>query len=97
MNMTVASEFLDQTRKIFLSQKALLDKTLEQLSDDDLFYQPDNESNSVAITLKHLGGNMVSRWRDFLTTDGEKSDRNRDSEFITDNDTAESIRALLER
>lgn len=97
MNMTIASEFLTQTRKVFRSQKELLDKTLSQLSDTELFYQPDSESNSIAITLKHLGGNMVSRWTDFLTTDGEKPDRNRDSEFITDSDTAESLKALLER
>src|SRR6187455_1064823 len=82
MNMTVASEFLTQIRSIFHSQKTMLDKTISQLSDAELFYQPDSESNSIAITVKHLGGNMVSRWTDFLTTDGEKPDRNRDSEFV---------------
>lgn len=97
MNMTVASEFLTQIRSIFRSQKTMLDKTLAQLSDTELFYQPDSESNSISITIKHLGGNMVSRWTDFLATDGEKPNRNRDSEFITDADTAESLKALLER
>lgn len=97
MNMTIASEFLAQIRSIFRSQKTMLDKALSQLSDAELFYQPDSESNSIAVTIKHLGGNMVSRWTDFLTTDGEKPDRNRDSEFITDSDTAESLKALLER
>lgn len=95
--MTVANEFLTQIRSIFRSQKTMLDKTLSQLSDAELFYQPDSESNSIAVTIKHLGGNMVSRWTEFLTTDGEKSDRNRDSEFITDSDTVESLKALLER
>lgn len=95
--MTIASEFLTQIRSIFRSQKTMLDKTLSQLSDAELFYQPDSESNSIAVTIKHLGGNMVSRWTDFLTADGEKPDRNRDSEFITDEDTAESLKALLER
>lgn len=85
--MTVSSEFLDQSRKIFRSQKDLADKTLAQLSDADLLWQPDAESNSIAINMKHLAGNMISRWTDFLTTDGEKPDRNRDSEFIiTEND-----------
>lgn len=97
MNMTVANEFLTQIRSIFHSQKTMLDKTISQLSDTELFYQPDSESNSIAVTIKHLGGNMVSRWTNFLTTDGEKPDRNRDSEFITDSDTAESLKALLER
>jgi len=97
MNMTVASEFLTQIRSIFHSQKTMLDKTISQLSDAELFYQPDSESNSIAITIKHLGGNMVSRWTDFLTTDGEKPDRNRDSEFLMDSDTAESLKALLEQ
>jgi hypothetical protein len=93
----MATEILTEFRAIFRSQKTMLDKTLVQLNDDDLFWQPDPESNNVAINIKHLAGNMISRWTDFLTTDGEKSDRNRDSEFVTDADTAASLKAFLER
>jgi len=57
------------------------DKTLAQLSTEQLFWQPNDSSNSIALIVKHLGGNMLSRWTDFLTTDGEKQNRNRDQEF----------------
>ncbi len=95
--MNISTEFLSETRAIFRSQKQMIDKTLAQLSDADLFWQPDAESNSAAIVMKHLAGNMVSRWTDFLTTDGEKPNRNRDSEFVVESDTAASLRAYLER
>ncbi len=94
---TIATEFLEQIRNVFRSQKDLLDKTIAQLSDEELFWQPDHESNSIAIIIKHLGGNMISRWTDFLTSDGEKPNRNRDSEFIANSDTAESLKELLHR
>ncbi len=95
--MDVATEVLQEFKHIFRSQYDMLSKTLSQVNDEELFYQPDPESNSIAITIKHLAGNMISRWSDFLTTDGEKPDRNRDSEFITDSDTAKSLKAYLER
>ena len=59
----------------------MIHRSVEQLSDEQLHYRPSAETNSVAIILRHLGGNLKSRWTDFLTTDGEKPDRNRDSEF----------------
>ncbi|HYM20913.1 MAG TPA: DUF1572 family protein [Candidatus Kapabacteria bacterium] len=95
--MTIATEYLNETRSLFRSQKQMLDKTLVQLSDEELFWQPGPESNSVAVIVKHLAGNMISRWTDFLTSDGEKPDRDRDSEFVTDNDTASSIKSFLDR
>lgn len=61
--------------------RQLGEKTMEQLSDEQLFMQPNEASNSVAIIVQHLWGNMMSRWTDFLTTDGEKEWRNRDAEF----------------
>ncbi|WP_332030392.1 DUF1572 family protein [Kaistella sp.] len=70
--------------KRFLYYKALGDETFAQLSDEQLFWQPNQESNSIAVIVKHLSGNMISRWTDFLTEDGEKSWRNRDAEFIND-------------
>ena len=62
--------------------KALTEKALGQVTDADFFRQVDPESNSIAVILKHLAGNMRSRWSDFLTTDGEKPDRDRDGEFV---------------
>jgi len=78
------SNYLDSVKKQFAYYKSLGDKTFEQLPDDALFWQYNEESNSIAIIVKHLWGNMLSRWTDFLTTDGEKDNRNRDSEFEND-------------
>ncbi len=95
--MTIGNEFLDQSRKVFRSQKDLADKAIDQLSDAELFWQPDDESNSVAINMKHLAGNMISRWTDFLTTDGEKPDRNRDGEFIISENDIKGLHEYWER
>ena len=67
--------------KRFQFYKELGEKTFDQLSDDQLFWKYNEESNSIAILVQHLSGNMVSRWTNFLTEDGEKCGRNRDSEF----------------
>lgn len=80
----VRADFLAQSIAVFRMYKDLGDKAMAQLaSDDELFHVLDPESNSVAIIVKHLRGNMRSRWTDFLTTDGEKADRHRDEEFIS--------------
>ncbi|MDF2850238.1 MAG: hypothetical protein K0S31_923 [Sphingobacterium multivorum] len=73
--------FLATCIKQFQYYKSLGDKTLAQLSTEQLFWQPNDSSNSIALIVKHLGGNMLSRWTDFLTTDGEKQNRNLDQEF----------------
>jgi len=78
----VPTMFLEQATAIFRKQKALAEKAMAQLSDDQLFAVLDSEANSIAVIVKHLHGNMRSRWTDFLTTDGEKPDRQRDGEFI---------------
>jgi hypothetical protein len=62
--------------------KQLAEKAIEQISDEQFFATLDAESNSVAVIVKHIAGNMVSRWTDFLSSDGEKPDRNRDREFV---------------
>src|SRR5487761_820333 len=62
--------------------KRLADRAMAQVSDEAIFAVIDDESNSIAIVVKHLAGNMRSRWTDFLTSDGEKPDRNRDTEFV---------------
>lgn len=67
--------------KEFGKLKDLGEKSLAQLKDEDYFWQPEEESNSIAIIIRHISGNMHSRWTDFLTTDGEKEWRRRDEEF----------------
>ena len=73
--------FLKDSIKRFQYYKELGDKTLAQLGEADLIWTPSSESNSIALTIQHLHGNMKSRWTNFLTEDGEKSWRNRDQEF----------------
>ncbi|HVP19895.1 MAG TPA: DUF1572 family protein, partial [Spirochaetia bacterium] len=87
------SPVLETELKEFRSYKALVEKALAQVSDKDFFRHIDPESNSIAVIVKHLAGNMRSRWTDFLTTDGEKPDRDRDGEFVIDSD---DTRASLE-
>lgn len=74
-------EFIASVRAEFTRYRGLVDKALAQLGDEDLFWRPDPDSNNIALILKHLGGNLQSRWTDFFTTDGEKAWRDRDSEF----------------
>lgn len=69
---------------LFAYYRKLAEKAMEQISDEEFFRTLDAEANSVAVLVKHMAGNMRSRWTDFLTSDGEKPDRNRDSEFIAE-------------
>ena len=77
--------------KRFEYYKSLGDKTFEQLTDEQMFWQYNEESNSIAVIVKHLAGNMLSRWTNFLTEDGEKSWRNRDGEFVNTFTTKEEV------
>jgi hypothetical protein len=70
--------------------KKLADKAIAQVNDDELFETLDDEANSIAVIMKHMAGNMFSRWTDFLTTDGEKADRNRDMEFVIEASTTKA-------
>ena len=81
---SLAAHFLEDALLLFRKQKQLADRALAQVGDDAFFRALDAESNSIAVIVKHVAGNQRSRWRDFLTTDGEKPDRNRDSEFEID-------------
>jgi hypothetical protein len=76
-----ATHYLDEVGRQFRGHKRLAEGAMAQLKDEELFTAIDSESNSIAILVKHLSGNMRSRFTDFLTTDGEKPDRNRDQEF----------------
>lgn len=80
----MTANYLDSARKQFQYYKTLGDRTMGQLTDDQLFWQYNPESNSIAIIVKHLWGNMLSRWTDFLTADGEKEWRQREAEFDAD-------------
>ena len=75
--------FLESSKKIFAQYKGLADKTFAQLSLQELNWQPDEYSNSIAIIVRHINGNLRSRFTDFLSSDGEKAWRNRDAEFET--------------
>lgn len=80
--MNVASHFLANSRFELRRLKQLAERALDQLPEDDALHRSlDAESNSIAVLMQHLGGNLRSRWTDFLTTDGEKPDRHRDREF----------------
>src|ERR1700722_8840406 len=78
----LTTSFLKDAIAVFRQYKRLGERAMEQVGDEQLFTVLDPEANSIAIIVKHLAGNMRSRWTDFLTTDGEKQDRNRDSEFV---------------
>jgi uncharacterized damage-inducible protein DinB len=89
---SLAAACLDETFRAFRGYKRLADNSLAQIDDKAFFYLPDPESNSIAVLVKHIAGNLRSRWTDFLTTDGEKPDRNRDQEFVlTPADTREDL------
>ena len=79
----IGALYLDEIFRGLRGHKRLADDSIAQLTDEQFFAQPDAESNSVAVIVKHMAGNLRSRFTDFLTSDGEKPDRNRDQEFLT--------------
>jgi hypothetical protein len=87
------TSYIEESLIVFRMSKKMAEGAMAQMSDDQLFVTLDAESNSVALIVKHMAGNMRSRWTDFLTSDGEKTDRNRDSEF---EDPPTTRTALLE-
>lgn len=88
MNEALATHFLEDALVVFRKYKKLAEDAMTQLGDEEFFMQIDAEANSVAVIVKHLAGNMRSRWSDFLTTDGEKPDRDREAEFRIEAQTA---------
>jgi hypothetical protein len=91
MSNELANNVLETSISVFRSQKTLGDLSISQLDEESLHWAPDKESNNIAIIVKHLSGNMLSRWTDLLTTDGEKPNRNRDDEFVDDIETLASL------
>ncbi|PWK79763.1 uncharacterized protein DUF1572 [Mucilaginibacter oryzae] len=85
------NDYLESAKKQFAYYKSLGEKTFEQLTDEQLCWQYNSESNSVAIIVNHLAGNMLSRWTDIFTSDGEKPNRNRETEFANITPTRQTI------
>lgn len=97
MNESPEMLYLKDVVAQFYQLKTLADRALSQVNDGDLFRPLDPESNSLAILIQHMAGNMRSRWTDFLTSDGEKPDRNRDAEFeVAEGTTREDLQARWE-
>ena len=82
MEPPTSTAWIEAVAETVSSYRRMIDATVEQLSDAELRARPAPNVNSVAVILRHLGGNLRSRWTDFLTTDGEKPDRDRDTEFL---------------
>ncbi|MFZ0396080.1 MAG: DUF1572 domain-containing protein [Terracidiphilus sp.] len=92
MVLKFTTSYLEDSLEIFRYYKKLAERAMAQVSDEQLFAALDAEANSIAIVVKHMAGNMRSRWTDFLSSDGEKPTRNRDSEFV---DPAPTRAALM--
>jgi hypothetical protein len=91
MALQFTTSYIEDSLALFRQYKKLADRAMEQVADEQLFAAIDPETNSIAIIVKHLSGNMRSRWTDFLTTDGEKPDRDRDGEFVDPPPTREAL------
>ena len=96
MALMFTTSYLEDSLSLFRYYKKLGERAIEQITDEQLFTTLDEEANSIAIVVKHLAGNMRSRWRDFLASDGEKPDRDRDSEFVNPPATREALLQLWE-
>jgi hypothetical protein len=95
--MKTSTNPIESAFGILKQYKTLADKALEQVSDEEFFRPPEPESNSIAIIVKHINGNLLSRWTDFLTTDGEKESRDRDGEFEMDKIERSQLMQMWER
>jgi Protein of unknown function (DUF1572) len=93
MTLRFTTSYLEDSLEVLRFYKKLGERAMEQVADEHLFTCLDSESNSIAIIVKHMTGNMRSRWTDFLTSDGEKPNRNRDSEFVGPAPTREALLA----
>jgi Protein of unknown function (DUF1572) len=82
MALKLTTSYLEDSLTLYRYYKKLGERAMDQVTDEQLFATLDEEANSIAIIVKHMAGNMRSRWTNLLTTDGEKPDRNRDSEFV---------------
>ena len=91
MALHFTTSYIEDSLAIFRQYKQLGEKAMAQVDDEQLFASLDQEANSIAIIVKHMAGNMRSRWTEFLTSDGEKATRNRDGEFVDPPKTREAL------
>jgi hypothetical protein len=91
MALKFTTSYIEDCLTLFRYYKTLAERAIDQVSDEQLFATLDDEANSIGIIVKHMAGNMRSRWSDFLTTDGEKPNRNRDQEFMDPPATREAL------
>src|SRR5277367_6309753 len=96
MALKFTTSYLQDSLDLFRYYKKLAERAMAQVSDEQLFTELEEGENSIAVIVKHMAGNMRSRWVDFLTADGEKPDRNRDSEFVDPPATREALLATWE-
>src|SRR5215472_13838347 len=96
MALRFTASYLEDSLSLFRYYKNLAERAMAQLTDEQLQAAPDAESNSIAVIVKHMAGNMQSRWPDFLTTDGEKPGRDRDAEFENPPATRKALLASWE-
>ncbi len=97
MSEHIIKNYLSDAIKSFRNYKKMAEKAMAQVSDDEFFKAIDAEANSIAVIVKHIAGNQRSRWRDFLTSDGEKPERKRDTEFELMDETRESLIEFWEK
>ena len=97
MHEEIIINYHSDALECFRNYKKLAERAIEQVDDEEFFKAIDDEANSIAVVVKHIAGNLISRWTDFLTTDGEKATRDRDSEFEIIADTRESLMEFWER
>src|SRR5277367_5255148 len=96
MALQFTTSYLEDSLGLFRYYKQLAERAMQQVTDDQLFTTLDVESNSIAVIIRHLSGNMRSRWTDFLITDGEKPGRDRDSEFTDRPATRQQLMEMWE-
>ncbi|MGX7668539.1 DUF1572 domain-containing protein [Flavobacterium pedocola] len=95
--MAINNNYLESIKRLFLYYKTIGEKAMDQLEPEQLFFAANEDTNSIAVIVQHLSGNMLSRWTDFLTSDGEKEWRNRDGEFEENISSKEELMQLWEK
>jgi uncharacterized damage-inducible protein DinB len=97
MHKEIITNYHSDALESFRNYKKLAERAIEQIDDDEFFSAIDEEANSIAVVVKHIAGNLISRWTDFLTTDGEKATRDRDAEFEIKADSRKDLMEFWER
>ena len=95
--MSIGDAYLQTSRRWFTYYKTLAERSFNQLEDKDFYYVPNEESNSIAVIIQHMSGNMISRWTNFLSEDGEKTWRKRDEEFEPGNLSKKQLLELWDK